>query len=110
MHYVIQGIRDETYKKASLYGCQDLYNFRFKLKIYEQMKIDRSKNKNFNYNKLEQKPSSSFRLNYENKSNYSNREKIRNKTKDRKQSHHNRRNTACFSCGKKKTYCEKLFC
>ena len=103
MRYVIQGIKDETYIKASLYRCENFYDFRSRLKNYEQMKIDESKNKNFQYHKLEQKSSSSFGLNYENKNNYFNREKIQNdKMKDREQSHQNKRDTTCFSCGKKK--------
>ena len=44
--YVISGICDDVYK-AFLYGCTDLTEFKARLKIYDQIKLDENKNRGF---------------------------------------------------------------
>ena len=61
-----------------MYGCKVLGEFKSRFKVYKQMWVDENKNKNFKYNKPEQKLSSNYRYNYENKNNYPNRDMVRN--------------------------------
>ena len=51
MEYCIQGIPDTTSNKIILYGCQNLSEFKEKLKIYEKI-YDSNKSSNFRRNKI----------------------------------------------------------
>lgn len=109
--YIINGIQDDAYKKASLYGCTNLKDFKVKLKIYEQIKIDDSKNKPPKF-KFDQKPRNDKdkyekdKFNYENRSNHPIRVKNQNdRVKDHEfQSRPTKRDATftCFRCGEPK--------
>ncbi|GBN43729.1 hypothetical protein AVEN_49862-1 [Araneus ventricosus] len=45
MHYVIKGINDREENKTILYGCQNLFEFKEKLKVYDVIKSDYAKSK-----------------------------------------------------------------
>ncbi|GBL87983.1 Retrovirus-related Pol polyprotein from transposon 297 [Araneus ventricosus] len=45
MHYVIKDINDRQENKTILYGCQNLFEFKEKLKVYEAIKSDYAKSK-----------------------------------------------------------------
>ena len=104
IRYVINGIRDDAYKKASLYGCTDLTEFKARLKIYDQIKLDENKNRNFRYNKPEPKScNNKLKSNFEN--NCFSRDKPKTDYVQNKnqlyQNKSNRRDVMCFSCGGK---------
>ncbi|GBN99704.1 hypothetical protein AVEN_199583-1 [Araneus ventricosus] len=45
MHYVINGIPDSVFRKSILYGCENLSEFKQKLRVYEKMRSDNDKAK-----------------------------------------------------------------
>ncbi|GBL73720.1 hypothetical protein AVEN_230706-1 [Araneus ventricosus] len=113
MHYVIKGINDRQENKTILYGCENLFEFKEKLKVYEVIKSDCAKSKG-GFDKTKARYDSNPRFNSFDKSKpkqehdgrFNSKNESANKVKSsggfermRYNNFESRKSKFCFNCG-----------